>query len=485
MPSHQLGDIERISQKPKRTSFDNSNMLTAQRNLEPAPGGPARAQRVQAYKVAATGADLLAGALPSPAGNGWTRAGNGVAMSITDGIPGFTNEPAAVAGAQAMPSGGMGNMANGRGTFSQLEPGAARLAQETYERANQERARMIEESRRGQLGEGSGRLTVVRDSSRAPSRADIQNARLDAMQAQTNLQNQKGTQAMLAGLDLRKISELQRQRLQQEIQSGNLAIEREQTLGGILAGLPGLQGEERAQAGRNYLMIADPRAYMEQQSRAGLDQLDLEKRQLQRDLLAQELAQGAEGSIKLTEQQSKDLGYYTRGNEANALLAQQGDALTARATGERGETRGAIDALVRGLPLIGDSALGNSLVSTERQQAEQSGREVLAAILRKDTGAAITQQEMDIYGRMYLPQPGDSDAVLNQKAQGRTRSLGAILSGLGTAERKAAPLKDGRRQADPAARAGQPVRVTSPEEVAALPSGTVFMGPDGVARRKP
>ncbi|WP_220814984.1 hypothetical protein [Pseudomonas paralcaligenes] len=122
---------------------------------------------------------------------------------------------------------------------------------------------MIEESRRGQLGEGGGRLTVVRDSSRAPSRADIQNARLDAMQAQTNLQNQKGTQAMLAGLDLRKISELQRQRLQQEIQSGNLAIERGQTLGGILAGLPGLQGEERAQAGRNYLMIADPRAYME------------------------------------------------------------------------------------------------------------------------------------------------------------------------------------------------------------------------------
>lgn len=140
---------------------------------------------------------------------------------------------------------------------------------------------------------------------------------------------------------------------------------------------------------------------------------------------------------------------------------------------------------MRGLPLIGDSALGNSLVSTERQQAEQSGREVLAAILRKDTGAAITQQEMDIYGRMYLPQPGDSDTVLNQKAEARTRALGSIRNGLGTAERKAAPLTDGRRQADPAARAGQPVRVTSREEVAALPSGSVFVGPDGIARRKP
>ena len=139
-----------------------------------------------------------------------------------------------------------------------------------------------------------------------------------------------------------------------------------------------------------------------------------------------------------------------------------------------------LDTAVRGTPFVGDSALGNSLVSTERQQAEQSGRELLASILRKDTGAAITNQEMEIYGKMYLPQPGDSEEVLNQKAEARTRALASIRGGLGTAERKASPVNDGRRTA-----AGAPAQVRNDQDYAALPSGTTYVAPDGTVRRKP
>lgn len=487
-----LGDIESATQRRR-------NILGQE------PGGPARTQRMQARDRTESGGNPLTAGLPSPAGNDWTQAGNGIAVRVADGLPEFSSDSQAVAGARAMPPGGIGgglpqfgtgagqglaalgsvaNIGDGIGTFSQAEAGSAQLAIDRFERAGQEREKMIAASRRGRIGEGGGRVTVVRDSSRAPSIADLQNARLDSRNAQTEALRAQTQQGITAGLDDRFTVRLQQQRLGQQIRDGEKAYNRGQALEGILAGLPTLQGDARVQAEREYLLRADPQAYLSAQSKAGANQLDLEKKQLERDKLRQELDQGIGGGLKLTEQQSKDLGYYTRGNEANALLAQQGDALTTRATGGRGQARGIADAAIRGTPFIGDSALGNSLVSTERQQAEQSGREVLAAILRKDTGAAITEQEMKVYGDMYLPQPGDSEATISQKAEARTRALESIRSGLGTAERKAAPLKDGRRQAADM-RIDEPVRVASRDDVAALPSGTVFMGPDGIARRKP
>lgn len=138
---------------------------------------------------------------------------------------------------------------------------------------------------------------------------------------------------------------------------------------------------------------------------------------------------GDAGSPKLTEGQSKDLVYLKRGDEANKLLETMAGNLTASG-GQQG-ARGAADVFLRGLPGIGDSSAVNALVSAPRQQAEQAAREFLAAVLRKDTGAAITAQEFDIYGQTYLPQPGDSPATLRQKAKSRQVALDAIATGLG------------------------------------------------------
>ncbi|WP_433897400.1 hypothetical protein [Stenotrophomonas geniculata] len=138
---------------------------------------------------------------------------------------------------------------------------------------------------------------------------------------------------------------------------------------------------------------------------------------------------GDAGSPKLTEGQSKDLVYLKRGDEANKLLETMAGNLTASG-GQQG-SRGAADVFLRGLPGIGDSSAVNALVSAPRQQAEQAAREFLAAVLRKDTGAAITAQEFDIYGQTYLPQPGDSPATLRQKAKSRQVALDAIATGLG------------------------------------------------------
>lgn len=141
-------------------------------------------------------------------------------------------------------------------------------------------------------------------------------------------------------------------------------------------------------------------------------------------------AGGAGGGLKLTEGQSKDLVYLRRGSEANKLLETLANNMTA-GHGQQGAMRGAADVFLRGLPGVGDSTAVNSLVSSERQQAEQAAKEFLSAVLRKDTGAAITSQEIDIYGHTYLPQPGDSPQVLQQKARAREIALEAIATGLG------------------------------------------------------
>ena len=133
---------------------------------------------------------------------------------------------------------------------------------------------------------------------------------------------------------------------------------------------------------------------------------------------------GGAGSPKLNETESKSLIYFDRANAAEAILNQHQDQLTDLA--QKGAS---------GVPLV-----GNYLVSDEFQQAQQAGREFLASILRKDTGAAITQQEFDLYGPMFLPMPGDSAAALAQKQESRRVAIDAIQKTLG----KASPLANER-----------------------------------------
>lgn len=116
----------------------------------------------------------------------------------------------------------------------------------------------------------------------------------------------------------------------------------------------------------------------------------------------------------LTESQSKDTVFATRAEGALPLIDQHGDALSRFGESFAGNT-----------PLI-----GNYLKSPEYQQAEQAGKEFLQAILRKDTGAAITPQETSEYGSVYLPRPGDGPEVLAQKKASRTRALEAIKAGM-------------------------------------------------------
>lgn len=57
--------------------------------------------------------------------------------------------------------------------------------------------------------------------------------------------------------------------------------------------------------------------------------------------------------------------------------------------------------------------------SAEWQQYSRNAREGIAAILRKDTGAAVSDTEWQWYFPMYYPQPGDSAQVVKDKQAAR------------------------------------------------------------------
>lgn len=128
---------------------------------------------------------------------------------------------------------------------------------------------------------------------------------------------------------------------------------------------------------------------------------------------------GSGGEVEFTQQQSKDNVYATRARGALEAFEPVADAMSSRG-----------DRVLEMIPL----GLGREAQGDDFQVAQQAGTEFLQAILRKDTGAAITQDEVESYGRVYLPQPGDSQAVLEAKREARIRAVNALESGMTPAQ---------------------------------------------------
>ncbi len=85
----------------------------------------------------------------------------------------------------------------------------------------------------------------------------------------------------------------------------------------------------------------------------------------------------------------------------------------------------------------------NSINSKEWQQYIQSSRESMAALLRKDTGAAVTDTEFELYFPMYYPQPGDSPEVVKQKRAARKDLALGLARGSGPAFKRMFPNRAG------------------------------------------
>jgi hypothetical protein len=113
---------------------------------------------------------------------------------------------------------------------------------------------------------------------------------------------------------------------------------------------------------------------------------------------------GSQDSEKsLTEGQSNATMFYGRMRDSMVILNE---------TEMQGTEMG--NALLNKVPL-----LGNYLKTVEGQRYEQAKGNFLLALLRKESGAKIGDEEIEQGDAQYFPQPGDSAAVVAQKKQNR------------------------------------------------------------------
>ena len=125
------------------------------------------------------------------------------------------------------------------------------------------------------------------------------------------------------------------------------------------------------------------------------------------------------GDAKLTEGQSKDINYYRRGFSANQELS---DPKLEAALGQFTDS------------FAGNfGALGRVFQDEDYQKGKRAANEFLAMVLRKDTGAAVTNQEFELYAPMYIPMPGDKPGVIEAKRNARRQFLAGMEMGSGTA----------------------------------------------------
>ena len=173
-----------------------------------------------------------------------------------------------------------------------------------------------------------------------------------------------------------------------------------------------------------------------------------------------------------TEAERRTLTFYDRAKDAETAVAD-------------------IEPQIAGLGLMGQARLQhapNAMQSQEGQFYRQAQRQFTEARLRKDSGAAIPPAEYENDARTYFAQPGDTPATLERKKAARAVVLSALQREAGRAYQDAYGVPQGAGvnvQSGPAPNlSGEPRRIGSDAEWSALPPGTVYVGPDGVTRKK-
>jgi hypothetical protein len=73
--------------------------------------------------------------------------------------------------------------------------------------------------------------------------------------------------------------------------------------------------------------------------------------------------------------------------------------------------------------------VGNLLISPEKQRYNQAKLDFVTAVLRLESGAAISATEFEKEDKKYFPQPGDGPGVKMQKKKARERQLDILTAG--------------------------------------------------------
>ena len=175
------------------------------------------------------------------------------------------------------------------------------------------------------------------------------------------------------------------------------------------------------------------------------------------------------GGKPLTESQGNATAFGMRMKESNQLI----NDLEAKGVSNTGIVRSTIGGIAGMTPFIGDKlqqgvqssmnvlpgVLGGP--SSEQQQVDAARKNFVTAVLRKESGAAISPTEFYTEAQKYFPQPGDSSAVIKQKSHARETAIKAM-------EMQAGP---GKRQIEQITNQAQSVGTGGVVDFNSLPKG--------------
>jgi len=151
----------------------------------------------------------------------------------------------------------------------------------------------------------------------------------------------------------------------------------------------------------------------------------------------------------LTESQGNATAYGMRMLEANTLL----NNLEGKGTTSGGRIKGAVEGTLTSLvPYMGQNlaqgagAIMNTLPSiaggpSESQQMYQQAKtNFITAVLRKESGAVIGENEFNTEDKKYFPQAGDTAGVLKQKQKARELAIEAMKIQAGSGAKNIKPF---------------------------------------------
>ena len=159
-------------------------------------------------------------------------------------------------------------------------------------------------------------------------------------------------------------------------------------------------------------------------------QNDLEKERQKTELKRQEAANGSNpyATGAFNEGQGKAATFGDRMAASNEVI----NRLEGINTGADGWFGGVLN---NNLP----AAVGNQIASTDRQRFNQAKLDFASALLRKESGAAVTLAEINHVDVQYFPQPGDGPEVIAQKRRNRVAAMQGIMREAGPSYRPPQP----------------------------------------------
>ena len=213
----------------------------------------------------------------------------------------------------------------------------------------------------------------------------------------------------------------------------------------------------------------------------GLDSgaLDIDKKRVELAAL-----KSTGGAKPLTESQGKAAGFSLRAEDAENILRGLGKEgggtgtaaalrdvpVVGRALGDLAEwggdvlgvsdtpMPGSIKRAAEAVPFMGDAlgTLTNWTQSEPQQKVEQAQRNFINAVLRRESGAVITQEEFDNARKQYFPQPGDEQGTVAQKQENRQATIAALKTEGAHGYERARAEFEARKNAIAGSKKGQP-----------------------------